>query len=327
MLRNFFLPLLFFITLFGAWYHFSSQPFNSSSSEQIEFIVKPGESLDKIIDNLYKKKLIRSRVAAKINITVRGLSKKIQAGYFYFSPSKNLSMIVLGLTHSSTKQIWVTLPEGLRREEIAYLIYQAFDKENPQSNFSSQEFLRLTAKLEGHLFPDTYAFHLNASTKEVVERLSQEFQKKMTLLNISPDKKDIIILASLLERESQKPEEMPLIAGIIIKRIESGWPLQIDASVQYAVSSNDCSQLDCNWWPSPLTSTNLEINSPYNTYINQGLPPTPICNPGYHSLEAANSYKKSDYWFYLHDSDGKIHFASTKKEHQYNICRYLKKNC
>lgn len=324
--RNFFLFLILGVFL-SSWYYLISLPIKSGSPSKIEIIIQPGESLDQIIDNLYQKKLIRSRVAAKINIITRGLSKKIQAGYFYLSPSETLNTITSKLTNSNTKQVWITFPEGLRREEIALMVFEKLSKENPQSNFNPQSFVYLTATLEGHLFPDTYAFNLDDDTEEVIDRLNQEFEKNIELLEISSNQEEIIILASLLERESRKSEEMPIIAGIISKRIEFGWPLQIDATIQYAISSNQCLQLNCDWWPSILSPNDLRVNSPYNSYLNQGLPPTPISNPGYTSLKSAINPEASDYWFYLHGLDGKIHFAKTAEEHQQNICLYLEKNC
>lgn len=322
--------LFLFLTLsifFGGWYYSASLPVKRVSSDKIEIIIQSGESLDQIIDNLYQKELIHSRVAAKINIIAKGISKNIQAGYFYFSPSETLNSITSKLTSSNTKQVWITLPEGLRREEIAYMVFEKFSEENLQSNFNAQDFIRLTINLEGRLFPDTYSFDLSVDAGEVVNRLNQEFEKNIKLLGISSDQKEIVILASLLERESRKPEEMSLIAGIISKRIESGWPLQIDATIQYAINSNECSQSNCDWWPSSLSLSDLNINSSYNSYLNQGLPPTPICNPGFMSLKSAANPEISDYWFYLHGLDGEIHFARTVEEHQRNVCLYLGKDC
>lgn len=323
------IPFIFLILsiLLASWYHLISLPVEPGSSSKTEIIIQPGESLDQIINNLHREKLIRSRVAAKVNIIAQGLSKKIQAGYFYLSPSETLNTITSKLTSSNTKQIWITFPEGLRREEIALMVFKKFSEENPQSNFNPQDFIRLTTTLEGRLFPDTYAFDLNANTEKVVNRLNQEFEKNIELLEISPNQREIVVLASLLERESRKSEEMPIIAGIISKRIEFGWPLQIDATIQYAISSSQCLQLDCDWWPSYLTPNDLKVDSYYNSYLNQGLPPAPICNPGYTSLKSAANPEVSDYWFYLHGLDGEIHFARTIEEHQQNVCLYLEKDC
>jgi len=131
-------------------------------------------------------------------------------------------------------------------------------------------------------------------------------------------------IASLVERETRSEAERPVVAGILLKRLKAGWPLQVDAAVQYAVAGVNCSRFDpaCQWWPS-LTKEDLMINSPFNTYKFKGLPPAPIANPGLSSLEAAFSPEESDYWFYLHDGQGQIHYAKTLAEHQENIQKYL----
>jgi len=113
-----------------------------------------------------------------------------------------------------------------------------------------------------------------------------------------------------------------------LKRLTAGWPLQIDAAVQYAVAADRClpSPVDCsNWWP-VVTKTDLEVDSPYNTYKYQGLPPTPISNPGLASIKAAKAPEESMYWYYIHDDAGQIHYAATLEEHNSNIRKYLGKS-
>ena len=136
----------------------------------------------------------------------------------------------------------------------------------------------------------------------------------------------VIIMASLIERETRGVEEKPVVAGIIYKRLESGWPLQVDATLQYAISNENCkNKIDnCTWW-TPLIKENMNINSPYNSYEIKGLPPTPIASPGLSSIKAAIYPEESGYWFYLHDPDGDIHFARTMEEHNDNIREYLGK--
>ncbi|MEJ2347990.1 MAG: endolytic transglycosylase MltG, partial [Patescibacteria group bacterium] len=135
----------------------------------------------------------------------------------------------------------------------------------------------------------------------------------------------IITLASLLERETITNEERPVVAGILWKRVEAGWPLQVDAAVQYAIATADCQgKIECEWWPI-LTKEDLAINSSYNTYKYPGLPPAPIASPGLSSIKAAIFPEDSPYWFYLHDADGEIHYAETLEEHNANVSRYLGK--
>ena len=152
--------------------------------------------------------------------------------------------------------------------------------------------------------------------REIIKKMWENFEEKTRGLTITPQ---AVIVASMLEKEVRKAEDMALVAGIIYKRLKLGMPLQIDATVQYAVGSVD------DWWPI-LTREDLEINSPYNSYKNQGFPPTPIANPGLASINAAKKPEESDYWFYLHDSSGQIHYAATLEEHNENIFKYLRKN-
>ena len=125
-----------------------------------------------------------------------------------------------------------------------------------------------------------------------------------------------LILASLIERETKHDAEKPIVAGIINKRLAEGWPLELDATVQYQLGKSG------DWWPN-TTLLDRKIKSPYNTYLNRGLPASPICNPGLVSIDAAKNPADSPYWFYLHDREGNIHYAATLEEHNQNISKYI----
>jgi len=130
---------------------------------------------------------------------------------------------------------------------------------------------------------------------------------------------EVVILASLLERETITDEERPIVAGILLNRLNADWPLQVDASVQYALGDSK------EWWPRPLTRDQIEnTTSRYNTYKYSGLPVGPISNPGISSLKAVANPEDTDYWYYIHDDDGKIHYAKTLEQHNANIAKYLK---
>jgi len=297
-------------------------PVTPNSTQKIEFITLKGEGLDQITSNLKKQGLIRSSYAAKLLILTKGISKDIQAGYFYLSPGSSLGEIILSLTEASNKQIWITIPEGLRREEIALIV------ENSFSNIRAQDFLLATKDLEGQLFPETYALDPDSSVQTVVKKLTDQFDKVIEDLSIpSSDLNFTLILASLLEREASNPSETLEIAGILKKRLKAGWPLQIDATVQFVMANQRCKQLDCNYWANNISKDDLETPSPYNTYKYLGLPPGPIANPGLEAIKASFLSTSSDYWFYLHDSNGQIHYAKTLEDHNQNICTYLKKDC
>lgn len=327
MFKRLFISLILIGIVFFGWFFLATRPVTYKQIPSSEFEIISGWSVDRIGQELSVKQLIRSRSAFKITVVVMGIGSDIQAGYFRLSPNMSITDIAKTLTHASTKQVRVTIPEGLRRQEIALIFDKAF-KNIEGSNYSSTEFIYQTENKEGKLFPDTYDFDPKASTSAIINRLENRFITVLNDIKIKDlDQSKILILASLLEREAATAEEMPEIAGVIENRLAQKWPLQIDATVQYALSSLRCKKLDCDWWPKNLSKTDLQIKSLYNTYINQGLPPKPICNPGAAAIKAASSPEKTSAWFYLHDEKGTIHFAKTIEEHNQNVCKYLQKDC
>lgn len=327
MFKRLFVSLGFIFIVFFAWFFISTRPVTYKETQASEFEIKSGWNVDKIGQELSNAKLIRSRSTFKISVVVMGIANKIQAGFFKISPNMTVTEIAAALTKASVKQVRVTIPEGLRRQEIALIIEKAFAEVEGET-YSSTEFLSQTEDKEGKLFPDTYDFDAKSTTSVIVGRLENRYKEILNELKISEkDQNKITILASLLERESASADEMPEIAGVIENRLAQKWPLQIDATVQYAISTTLCRTTNCNWWPKNLTRVDLQINSPYNTYQNQGLPPKPICNPGKAAIKAAASPKETPYWFYLHDSKGLIHFAKTVEEHNANVCNFLQKDC
>lgn len=327
MLKRFLAAITFLAVFLFAWYFQAIQPVANFDVPARDFEVKAGSGLDAVSTYLSQEKLIRSRTAFKITVVKLGLTNKIQAGFFKLSPNMNAGEIAEALTKAYVRQVRVTIPEGLRSEEINFILEKAF-KNIPDKKYSSVEFTSLSKNKEGRLFPDTYDFALAATTSDVVNKLSNRFDDVINSLKIPATQlNNVVILASLLEREAANSTEMPLVAGVIAKRLENGWPLQIDATVQYALTSKSCKKIECNWWPKDLSSADIRFASPYNTYQNKGLPPTAISNPGKEALSAAADPVQTSAWFYLHDLNGKIHFADTIEQHNQNICTYLKKDC
>ena len=328
MLKRLLIALSALLVGFLGWYSLSLRPVTVHSTPEKDFEIVSGENLDEIIDNLSKDQFIRSRTAFKITVIRLGIASKIQAGFFRLSPSMDSTTIAQKLTRAYARQVRVTIPEGLRRQEIALIVLNSLKDANPDTKFSSDEFLKLTAALEGKLFPDTYDFDPKADTQTVVSRLRDNYSRVIADLKLGQDTEDeVLILASLLEREAANVGEMPEVAGVLNNRLKAGWPLQVDATVQYALGTARCKKIDCEWWPQTLSRTDIQYKSPYNTYLNAGLPPAPISNPGKDSLSAAANPLTTPNWFYLHDLSGKIHFAKTIEEHNDNVCVYLKKDC
>jgi UPF0755 protein len=319
----FFLFLLFLTTTF-IWWRISNQPVNSKKTAQKIIVIKKGQSIDQIAQNLKENNFIRSVLAFKLKIYQLGLIKKIQAGDYRLSSSMSLTQIIQSLSHGTIDQ-WVTIPEGWRAEEIIEFFEKNFFS-TPLSQTDKTPFLQK----EGYLFPDTYLIPKKSTAQNIIaifqknfdQKFNSQLEKEAKKNNLT--KNDVVILASLVEREAKNPEDRPLIAGILLKRLQKNWPLQVDATLQYIVASQQCkiTQDKCHWWPQPK-SGDKRIRSPYNTYQNPGFPPAPICNPGLSSIKATIYPKTSDYWYYLSDKNGQIYYSTTLEEHQKNIKEFL----
>lgn len=317
------LILLFIAGLF--FIKWISLPVDPESQKEIAFSIEKGESIDAISDRLKEADLIRSKAAFKIAVLRHRLSKNIQAGDFFIKPSLNIDQVVKTLTVGRS-DIKVTLLEGWRREEIAAELTRQLTSGG--SLFDGQEFLTLSRGKEGHLFPDTYFFPKDVTAQLVVDTLISNFNNKVNQKIRADMKKqgltleEALIFASIIEREVRTDADRPLVAGILIKRFQNNWPLQADATVQYALGFQKQSG---SWWKKDLTKLDLETESPYNTYSQTGLIPAPICNPSLASIQAVADQESSEFWFYLSDSKGKLHYAKTIEGHNRNIKNYLNK--
>lgn len=300
------------------------------SEETRSFLVTKGSSASQVANKLEEENLVRSSLAFKFYVQLTGRAKRIPSGEFELSSAQNLFEIVGDLLEGP-KAVWTTVPEGLRREEIVERFVSGLSKEGEDATNFRKEFLGLTLNMEGKIFPDTYLLPKTITAAKTVALIESTFEKRIALIgeDISSSSltfEEIIILASLLERETITEEEKPVVAGILMNRLNGDWPLQVDATVQYALASIRCKgKIDCDWWPKSLTRNDLETKSSFNTYKNQGLPSSPIANPGLNSIKAAASPETTEYWFYLHDNSGKIRYGKTIEEHNANVRKYLGK--
>ncbi len=313
------LIVVILIAALGFYLYFNQavQPFNPKDNSVKVFVIPSGESTKDIANSLANHGLIRDRLVFYLIIKSLQLDKNIQAGDFRLSPSMDAYTIAKTLTHG-TLDVWVTLIEGMRKEEMAQVISENLGI--PEVDFDQYG-------KEGYLFPDTYLFPKNSTSKSIVQTMENNFNKKFTpemrdkveRLGLTVDQ--AVVLASIVEKEAKRPQDKPIVAGILLKRLRADWPLQVDASIQYALGYQAGEH---TWWKKDLTAQDLAIDSPYNTYTNKGLPPTPICNPGLASLEGvANAQVNTPYWFYLSDNHGNMHFSKTIEEHNANIKKYL----
>lgn len=304
MKKILFLFLLFTLAFIGLYLYISNlfSPV-SNDNKSIDFLIPKGASVAQIGNKLESAGLIKNGLIFKIYAQITNSQSKIQAGEFQLSPNFNLAQI-LDQLKKGPKEIWVTIPEGLRREEIGMKFKTSLGKDDAFYD----EFLELTKNKEGYLFPETYLFPKTAKASQIVDKLLSTFTLKVKEVTFNQ-----LIVASMLERETFSDSEKVIVAGIIYKRLENKWPLQIDATLQY---------IKGDW--KPVYSQDKELKSPYNTYKNLGLPPAPISNPGLTSIQASISPEDSEYWYYIHDNNGKIHYAKTLEDHNSNIAKYLK---
>jgi UPF0755 protein len=243
-------------------------------------------------------------------VTKRGT---IATGNYLFESPEHVCRIAYRMSRGmyGNTQIKITIPEGSTYLEIADIIKSKYP------DFNTEEFLKIAKPKEGTLFPDTYFFFSGTSSQNIVDELLQTHNRKTSDLftGISPEKqKDIIIMASILEREANNAEEAKVISGILWKRIAIGMPLQADATLRYTTGRGS----------DELTLDDLRTDGPYNTYTRTGLPPGPIGNPGIAMMQAAMNPEKSAFLYYLHDNNGKVYYASNHDQHVRNKQKYLK---
>ncbi|OGM21305.1 hypothetical protein A2955_04610 [Candidatus Woesebacteria bacterium RIFCSPLOWO2_01_FULL_37_19] len=312
------------------WWGENTRAVSNDSTTQ-DFLILKGKSASQIGETLYRQKLIRSPLAFKIYVQLNGKANRIQSGEFRLSPNLSLYGVVEKLLSGPT-ELWVTIPEGLRREEVVERYVKELEMDAAKSISFRKEFLEASTNLEGFLFPDTYLFPRDADAKKAVLRMKEIFDTKVkgeiegAVKSSDRSLEDIVTMASIIERETKTNEERPIVAGILWKRLDTeGWLIQADATLQYANGTKLCvGKIDCNWWPT-FTAKDLEKDSPYNSYKYKELPPTPIANPGLASIKAAAKPTTSEFWFYIHDKEGTIHYATTIEEHNQNVAKFLDK--
>lgn len=308
--------IIFVIAILGSfvWWKNGLSPANSANKESVIFVVQKGSGLKEIASKLETAGLIKNRIVFFLYARFGKFENKIQAGDFRLSPSMTAQEIADNLTHG-TLDVWITIPEGKRATEISEIL-----KENIPAYRDSWK--NILVENEGYLFPDTYLIPKDSDIEMVVSQMKDNFDRKYATINVSKtklSKNEIVILASLIEREAKFPEDRPLVGSVLLNRFEVGMKLDIDATVQYALGY---SQEEKKWWRKNLTFEDLKIASPYNTYRNAGLPPTPIANPGIEALNAVINPADTNYIYYISDKTGHLHFAKTLIEQNANIEKY-----
>ncbi len=298
---------------------------NAAGTAPVVFQVSAGDGFRTVAQNLYDAHLIRSPLAFEVFSLLDGRALALKPGFYKLDPAMDTPQIVAAISKGEAGEATVVIPEGSNIFDIDRILSSALVI-HPGELINSTG----TQKLEGHLFPDTYQFYTNANVADVVKVMTDNFNAKAApLLAADPaNATRTLIIASIVEKEVPDQADQEIVAGIILKRLADNMPLDIDATVCYAkLLAQPASAAAPTAQACSLSALDFRIDSPYNTYLNKGLPPAPIGNPGTSAITAALHPQASPYFYYLSDpATGKTIFAKTLDEQNQNRVKYLESN-
>lgn len=328
----------------GLWLQQHAADLNAPASNDqtpVQFRVLPGELPTDVGPKLQSAGLVKSSELFVNWIKYRHIGQKIQAGEYVLKKSMTVDEIAEALQHGRARTVTLTIRPGWRMEEVA---------ENFATlgliNFSKDTFLKLAREgkfdyaflkdrpktappsLEGYLLPETYNVPYDITTDNLLILILDTFNKRYTdamRQKVAAQKStlyEVVTLASIVEREAVVDVERPIIASVFLNRIKKKMYLQSDSTAQYVIGYQPTTK---QWWKSPVTMDELtSAKSPYNTYLNPGLPPGPICNPSLASIVGVIEPATTEYLFFFSKGDGTHAFAKTYEEHQQNMNKYQK---
>ncbi len=297
---------------------------------KVEIYIPHGYSSSEIALLLKKKNLIKSPPLFKLIARITGLHNKLKSGYYLIKSNETAIEILKKIASGEFYTIKVTIPEGFSVPLIAERLVQKGLIKNKKEFYNGIKKLNIKKRFsfipvnnpEGFLYPDTYYFVKGTPVSNIIIKMITEFSNKVLkrfktqIANSRFSLYEIITLASLIEKETGVDAERPVIAQVFIKRLKKGYKLFCDPTVAYAVGK---------YHGERLTYRDLKFDSPYNTYLYKGLPPTPICNPGIKSIEAVLNPAKTDYLYFVSKNDGTHKFSRTLKEHNLAVEKYQKR--
>ena len=310
------------------------QPLNPLG-ESRPFRIPLGDSIHTITGRLEAEGFIPSAEAMRLYLVYAGLDKTIQAGDYQLSPRMSPLEIAHALQDATPSEVTFTILPGWRLEEIAAALPTSglsitpenflLSVKTPPKDFLSELGVQDEVSLEGFLFPDSYRVPREIPVEAFLFKLLENFSIKVdSEMRAGFKRQDLnlfqaVILASIVQRESIVEDEMPLIASVFLNRLKSGMKLDSDPTVQYALGFNPQQN---TWWTNPLSAEDLQVDSPYNTYQHEGLPPGPIANPGLNALRAVAFPAETPYYYFRAacDGSGRHTFSETFEEHVNNAC-------
>lgn len=292
--------------------------------QPIILTIEPGQSFDQVANNLEREGIVSSAFNFKILATLRGDARRIQAGDYNFAAASRPGRVLGRLTRGDTLRLRVTLPEGLTIAQIAARLADAGYSDH-------HEFLRLAndpafaellgieaPTLEGYLFPETYKFGVNLPSRHLLRFMVDQFHKHLSEEWVGAAARQglnlhqLVTLASIIQKETARRSEMPVISAVFHNRLKRGMPLQADPTVIYGIT-------DFN---GNLTRRDLRTHTPYNTYTQRGLPAGPIANPGARALRAAAQPADTPYLYFVSRGNGTHQFSRNLREHNEAVNRY-----
>lgn len=308
----------------GFFWYILSGPAGSAGEAQRIVLIRPQTSSLQIASALQGAGIIRSRIAFLAVAVGRGSHRRLRAGEYELDARLPLFEIVRRLEQGRGRVHEVTIPEGWTAQQIAERLAdeELVGRDRFLGLIKDQRTLRQFGvegdSLEGHLFPDTYRLVKGLSERAIIQRMVRRFQEvfgpdeQARARELRMSLQEVVILASLIEREARAPQERPLISAVFHNRLQRGMPLQSDPTVMYGLSLVS----------GRLTKAQLQAPSPFNTYLNHGLPPGPIANPGRASILAALYPASSRYLYFVSRNDGTHAFSRTLEEHEVMVRRY-----
>ena len=315
------------------WYDgLLTSPIDPQGVEQT-FIIQPDESVYSIANNLDAVGLIKDAESFRAYLIYSGLDTSIQAGEYQLSPAMSAIQIAHELQDATSEEVRFSVLPGWRMEEIAVSLPSSGLSIAPETFISAvndppggYDFLSGATSAEGFLFPDSYIFSRQITADELVNELIRHFALRLSRdMQLGFENQGLTVyqavtLASIVEKEAVQKEEAPMIASVYINRVNIDMKLEADPTVQYAIGFNPSQS---TWWTNPLSLSDLQFDSPFNTYMYAGLPPAPIANPSMEALNAVAFPAETPYYFFRAKCDGSgfHNFALTFEEHVANGCQ------
>lgn len=285
--------------------------------QTVEIEVPKGASSVKIARLLQQQQVITSDLIFRLLVRMQDAGGNLRSGYYHFSRAASMEQVLLRLQQGDVMRFQVTVPEGLRTDEMIKLLAEktASDISDWQHELEKQ----LPGEAEGRLLPETYQYTKPIQPGQIIKAMIRAQQDVLSSLSVEPDEQNRLrIMASIIEKETALDKERPLVSAAIHNRIKKGMPLQMDPTVIYGIWRSKGS------FSGNIRRRDLTTDTPWNTYTRKGLPPTPIASPGASSLRAAAAPAEVDYLFFVADGSGGHAFAATLAEHQANVKRWVK---